>query len=137
VSSEAGRDGTRRGSSRAALTDALPAHPARPTPHPTLLGRPQCLKRVEKKANKADAARELTTLAQGGHYIPGDAGWPLGGVMPAPRTPADAEGLRGYFRQLREATVARLVDRVFNEDGTPNRHWMAYAKKKFMSKEFP
>jgi actin related protein 2/3 complex subunit 3 len=84
-----------------------------------------------------DATRELSTLAQGGHYIPGDAGWPLGGLMPAPKAPAEAENLRNYFRQLREGAVARLLVRMFNEDGTPNKHWMAYSKRKFMNKEFP
>ncbi len=116
------------------------------TDHISLLCRPafssipphlQCLKKIEKKANKADALRELTTLAQGSHYIPGDGGWPLGQLMPAPKTSAEQEALRLYFRQIREGLVPRLVDRVFNEDGTPNKHWMQYSKKKFMNKEFP
>ncbi len=97
----------------------------------------QCLKKVEKKANKADALRELMTLAQGGHYIPGDPGWPLGQVMPVPKASNEADSLRAYFRQLREGLVPRLADRIYNEDGTPNKHWMAYSKKKFMNKEFP
>jgi actin related protein 2/3 complex subunit 3 len=91
---------------------------------------------VEKKATKADALRELTTLAQGAHFIPGDSGWPLGQVMPVPKTGAEQESLRLYFRQIREGLVPRLVDRIYNEDGTPNKHWMQYAKKKFMNKEF-
>jgi actin related protein 2/3 complex subunit 3 len=97
----------------------------------------QCLKRVEKKPNKAEALRELSTLAQGAHYIPGDPGWPLGQVMPLPKSASEAESLRLYFRQLREGLVPRLVERLYLEDGSPNRHWMAYAKRKFMGKEFP
>ncbi len=98
----------------------------------------QCLKKVEKKPNKSEALRELNTLAQGGHFIPGDAGWPLGSLIPGPKTASEAETLRSYYRQLREALVIRLADRVFSkEDGGPNKHWIAYSKKKFMNKEFP
>lgn len=56
--------------------------------------------------------------------------------MPIPKSSNEADNLRAYFRQLREACVVRLVDRVYNEDNTPNKHWIAYSKKKFMNKEF-
>ena len=49
------------------------------------------------------------------------------------RSPAEAEQLRLLLRQLREATVARLLDRVFAQDP---KHWLAFAKRKFMGKEF-
>ncbi len=98
--------------------------------------RVQCLKRVEKKPNKAEATRELSPLVQGAGVIPGDPGWPLGQLMPQPKSAAEQETLRTYFRQLREGLAPRLLDRVFNEDGSPNKHWMAFAKKKFMGKEF-
>jgi len=76
------------------------------------------------------------SLAQSGHYIPGDNGWPLGTIMPIPKSSSEADNLRAYFRQLREALVVRLVDRIYNEDNTANKHWMMYSKKKFMNKEF-
>jgi len=45
--------------------------------------------------------------------------------------------VKGYLRQLRECVVGRLVDRIYNEDGTQNKHWMQYSKRKgFMGKEF-
>ena len=72
-------------------------------------------------------------LAQSAPVLPGDAGWPLGAIVAAPKSPAEAEQLRLLLRQLREATVARLLDRVFAQDP---KHWLAFAKRKFMGKEF-
>jgi actin related protein 2/3 complex subunit 3 len=97
-----------------------------------------CLKRAAARAGKAEGARELAALAAGAHLAPGDAAWPLAQVIPAPKSAADLEALKGYLRQLRECVAARLVDRIYGEDGAQNRHWMQYAKRKgFMGKEFP
>jgi actin related protein 2/3 complex subunit 3 len=97
-----------------------------------------CLKRAAGKASKAEGARELAALAAGAHLAPGDAAWPLTQVIPAPKAAGDLEALRGYLRQLRECVAARLVDKVYGEDGAQNRHWFQYAKRKgFMNKEFP
>jgi actin related protein 2/3 complex subunit 3 len=96
----------------------------------------QALRRLEKKGAaqpRAEAAKELMALAQSAPVLPGDAGWPLGAIVAAPRSPAEAEQLRLLLRQLREATVARLLDRVFAQDP---KHWLAFAKRKFMGKEF-
>ena len=96
----------------------------------------QALRRLEKKGAqqpRAEATKELLALAQSAPVIPGDAGWPLGAIVAAPRTPAEAEQLRLLLRQLREALVGRLLDRVYAQDP---KHWLAFAKKKFMGKEF-
>ena len=47
--------------------------------------------------------------------------------------------LRDYLRQLREAVVPRLLDRVYGEErgDAPSKHWMQFAKRKFLGKEFP
>jgi actin related protein 2/3 complex subunit 3 len=95
----------------------------------------QCIKAVHKIATKDEAARQLHTLSHSSSFtIPGDAGWPVGGI--ASEGPAmEREKLRTYLRQCREAATRRLVDRVYNEDGSPNKHWMAFHKRKFMNKE--
>jgi hypothetical protein len=126
--------------------------------------------REEKCASKADAVRCCTALAQGAHVNPGEAGWPLGGVLLAAKASADSgagargragtrmqrragggvcvcggggairpnwhvtpspsistENLKQYFRQLREATVPRLCDKIFAEAvGPANKHWLAF-----------
>ena len=96
-----------------------------------------CLKRAAGKAGKAEGARELQTLASGGHVSPGEPSWPLTQVIPAAKSSSELESVKGYLRQLRECVVGRLVDRIYNEDGTQNKHWMQYSKRKgFMGKEF-
>jgi actin related protein 2/3 complex subunit 3 len=95
----------------------------------------QSLRRLEKKGAqqpRAEATKELMALAQAAPVIPGDAGWPLGGVIAAPRSAAESEQLRLLTRQLREALAGRLLDRVYAQDP---KHWLAFAKKKFMGKE--
>jgi len=97
----------------------------------------QCLKRVEKKPARADAARELAQLAQSAHVIPGESGWPLGALIAAPKGAAEAEQLRMLFRQWREALVPRLLDRLYSgPEGALNKHGIMFAKRKFMNKEF-
>jgi actin related protein 2/3 complex subunit 3 len=95
-----------------------------------------CLKRA--KATRAEGARELATLASGAHLAPGDAGWPLSQIVAAPKNGEEGEAVRGYLRQLRECVVARLVGRIYGDDGALNKHWAVFAKRKgFMGREFP
>lgn len=94
------------------------------------------------KKSRADATRELTTLAAGPHYIPGDAGWPLGTLLPAPKTPQEADTVRAFFKQLREALVPRLLGKLYAPVGdtpsdTPSKHWLAFSKREVMGKAFP
>ena len=46
-----------------------------------------------------------------------------------------SDALRAYLKQAREETGARLVTRCYNADGTPNKFWMAFSRRKFMNKE--
>ncbi len=46
-----------------------------------------------------------------------------------------ADSLRAYLKQAREETGARLVTRCYTAEGTPNKFWMAFSKRKFMNKE--
>jgi len=96
----------------------------------------QCLKKAEKEKSKAEAMRSLTAMAQGPHVSPGEAGWPLQSFLTPAKSAADNETLRGYLKQLREATVARLEPVLYGADGTPNKHWLAFSKRKFMNREF-
>ena len=55
---------------------------------------------------------------------------------PPPPRPPHAETLKAFLKQLREATVPKLVDAIYNADGSPNKHWMMFSKRKFLNKEF-
>ena len=49
----------------------------------------QCLVRCEKIEDKPTAVREMKNLAMKQFLCPGDAGWPLGGLFPAPKNKAE------------------------------------------------
>jgi actin related protein 2/3 complex, subunit 3 len=121
----------------------------------------QCLVKCEKIEDKPTALRELKNLATKQFLCPGDAGWPLGGLFPAPKnktetgalSPLDttshfavpltrslmlllvADQFRAYFKQARDELGVRLMDKLFNEDGSKNKWWQAFSKRRFMGKE--
>lgn len=45
------------------------------------------------------------------------------------------ERFKAYFKQAREEVTIRLAERLFNADGTKNKWWQAFSKRKFMGKE--
>ncbi|GAB9466898.1 hypothetical protein Gpo141_00004262 [Globisporangium polare] len=93
-----------------------------------------CLKKLDKCTTKADAIRVLQQTAVDAFAIPGDSAFPLGGLVRAPTSANEAETIRAYFKQLREAIAMRLPDEVF-ADGSRSKWWMFFAKRKFMNKE--
>ncbi|KAJ0394278.1 hypothetical protein P43SY_000579 [Pythium insidiosum] len=94
-----------------------------------------CLKKLDKCATKTDAVRTLQQTAVDSFAIPGDSGFPLGGLVRAPSNANEAETIRGYLKQLREAIAFRLPDEVYGADGARSKWWMLFAKRKFMNKE--
>lgn len=50
----------------------------------------QCLVKCERIEDKFSALREMNILATKQLLIPGDAGWPLGGLFPSPKTKIEA-----------------------------------------------
>ena len=103
------------------------------------------------------ALREVHTLAIKQFLIPGDAGWPLGTLFPPPRDRAEGgrdiltttplvvvlglvcdtgltvpclfppDNFKAYFKQARDELGIRLVDRLFDADGTKNKWWQVSA----------
>nr|CAD7424198.1 unnamed protein product [Timema monikensis] len=64
-----------------------------------------------------------------------EAGFPLNSVYAKPSNPAEADLMRQYLSQIRQATGARLCDKVYaTEDGRPSKWWLCFARKKFMDK---
>jgi actin related protein 2/3 complex subunit 3 len=96
----------------------------------------QCLVRCEKIEDKPSALRELKALSKTNPFtIPGESNFPLGGLFTPPATKAEGDAWRSYFRQAREELAIRICDRLFDTDGTKNKWWQAFSKKKFMGKE--
>ena len=48
-----------------------------------------------------------------------------------------ADLLRSYLKQVREETSGRLMEKVYRQNGTPNKWWLAFAKRKFMNIMMP
>ncbi|XP_055302459.1 actin-related protein 2/3 complex subunit 3 [Sitodiplosis mosellana] len=93
----------------------------------------ECLKKLQKCANKSQAQQELYSLAISRFDIPGDAGFPLNSVYPKPSSANEADLLRQYLTQIRQETGNRLIEKVFNTpDGKPSKWWTCFAKKRFM-----
>ena len=49
----------------------------------------QCLVKCERIDDKFSALREMNILATKQFVCPGEPGWPLGGLFPAPKTKAE------------------------------------------------
>ena len=50
----------------------------------------------------------------------------------APRLPASSDLIRGYLKQCREEVCARILEKLYLEDGSPNKWWMCFSKRQFM-----
>lgn len=93
------------------------------------------IKKTCKVATADEAKRMVTTYTATKTFkIPGDSDFlpGLGHFFEKPSTKSNADFLRQYLHQCRVELGARLLTHIFNEDGTPNKWWMAYAKKNFM-----
>ena len=95
----------------------------------------QLQKETEKCAKKDDAVRAFQVFLSKAFPIPGGAGWALGGMFPTPSDINEGETWRLYMKQAREELSYRIVDVLYNADGTKNKWWGAFAKRKFMNKE--
>eukprot|EP01112_Ceratiomyxa_fruticulosa_P019872 TRINITY_DN6604_c0_g1_i1.p1 TRINITY_DN6604_c0_g1~~TRINITY_DN6604_c0_g1_i1.p1 ORF type:complete len:173 (+),score=41.09 TRINITY_DN6604_c0_g1_i1:140-658(+) len=85
--------------------------------------------------NKGDADKLFYQAAIENFTLPGDKDFPLGGLVTAPKTKADADFLRQYFTQVRQETGVRLLERLYGKDPSkPNKWWMCFSKRKFLNK---
>jgi len=64
--------------------------------------------------------------------VPGDAGFPFAAFFEKPANNTDKQLFVDYFGQIRHETLLRLVDLIYNTDGTPNKHWFQFSKQKWM-----
>ena len=69
---------------------------------------------------------------------PGDADYDLASVCAAPRTDEERERYRAFVRRCREAIAVRMVERCYvAEDGTRDKFWMAFARRRFLNRPPP
>ena len=95
----------------------------------------QCLVKCEKIEDKPTAVRELRNLAEKAFAVPGEQGFPLGGLFKSPDSVAEKDSFKAYFKQARIELSIRLADRLFDSDGSKNKWWQSFSRRKFMGKE--
>lgn len=95
------------------------------------------LKKIEVCKTEADGIKALINLGLERFPIPGELGFPLGGLLSTPETKEEAELFRMYLKGAREETSGRLLEKLYLPDGTPNKWWLAFAKRKFMNIMLP
>jgi actin related protein 2/3 complex subunit 3 len=83
--------------------------------------------------SKTEGKKAITQLSHSQNFsIPGESRFCLAGFFKPPESRKDGDTFRSFYRQLREETADRLIERLYNEDGSPNKWWMMFSKKKFM-----
>ena len=94
-----------------------------------------CLKECEKYATEGEAKRALTSLALKQFAIPGEPGFPLSAMYTRAEGIEESDLFRNYYRQIREEVNRRILGRLYYEDGSKNKWWQSFSKRKFMGKE--
>lgn len=74
----------------------------------------ECLKKLQKCTNKAQAQQDLYSLAISRFDIPGDAGFPLNSVYPKPTSPNEA-GTYQMIRTIRSDSTANIAMLMINK----------------------
>jgi actin related protein 2/3 complex subunit 3 len=94
-----------------------------------------CLSKLRPTTSKADANKILNTLALDSFVLPGEPSFPMNEHFAPPRDRIEVDLLRGYLQQFRQELAQRLVERLYAENpAAPNKHWLAFTRRKFMNK---
>uniref|UniRef100_A0A6B2LL30 Actin-related protein 2/3 complex subunit 3 n=1 Tax=Arcella intermedia TaxID=1963864 RepID=A0A6B2LL30_9EUKA len=96
----------------------------------------QCLNKIRNKSQE-EAKKICFALSLENFKLPGEAGFPLGGMVSAPANRADADTLKNYLTQARQELGVRLCDHVYRgtDNKQPSKWWMQFSKLKFMDLE--
>jgi actin related protein 2/3 complex subunit 3 len=94
----------------------------------------ELLRFFAKDKTGAEAKKNVTRISLDQRFpIPGDKDFCLGGFFNAPTSSTDSDAIRQYFLQLRQECANRLLDRIYNTDGTQNKWWFQFSKRKFLN----
>ncbi|KAK2644886.1 hypothetical protein Ddye_020081 [Dipteronia dyeriana] len=91
------------------------------------------LKRLEGCRTLAEGTKAIINLGLEKVTVPGEPGFPFQGLFAVPQSQQEAELFRSYLKQIREETSGRLLSVAYRANGTPNKWWLAFAKRKFMN----
>ena len=65
--------------------------------------------------------------------IPGDNKFEFGGFFTKPKNNSEKQLFVDYFVQCRHETIKRVIEKAYNADGTQNKHWFQFSKRRFMN----
>lgn len=107
-----------------------------------LLSRMKCIKEIHRAfANDCTANSSQWWLLTSSIWFQSEGGDWLNGFFNLLTWAAFfwliADLLRSYLKQVREETSGRLMEKVYRQNGTPNKWWLAFAKRKFMNIMMP
>ncbi|KAI5679617.1 hypothetical protein M9H77_00844 [Catharanthus roseus] len=91
------------------------------------------LKRLEGCRTLAEGTKGIINLGLEKVSVPGEPGFPFPGLFTPPQSQEESELFRNYLKQIREETSGRLLSVAYRPNGTPNKWWLAFAKRKFMN----
>jgi len=92
----------------------------------------KCLQTIRGKSN-LQAEGLLNSLALENFPLPGEAAFPLGGMVAAPESRAAADQLKQYLTQARQELGIRLIQKVYPGGQTDaNKWWISFSKKYFL-----
>lgn len=95
----------------------------------------QILKECERFKARSEGEKAVQAMINKQFPIPGGPGWALGGMFPVPNDLQEGETWRLYMKQARDEVASRTLDILFYSDGSKNKWWNSFAKRKFMGKE--
>ncbi|KMZ70479.1 Actin-related protein 2/3 complex subunit 3 [Zostera marina] len=91
------------------------------------------LKRLEGCRTLAEGTKAIINLGLEDVPVPGEPGFPFEGLFSQAGSNREAELFRNYLKQIREETSGRLLSCAYRLNGTPNKWWLAFAKRKFVN----
>jgi actin related protein 2/3 complex subunit 3 len=84
----------------------------------------------------AEARKNVTQVSLSQTFpLPGDSQFCLAGFFSTPASRGESDLARSYFYQIRQELGSRLVDVIYNADGSMNKWWFMFQKRKFMNVE--
>ncbi|XP_019150927.1 PREDICTED: actin-related protein 2/3 complex subunit 3-like isoform X1 [Ipomoea nil] len=90
------------------------------------------LKSLEGCRTLAEGTKAIINLGHENVPVPGEKGFPFPWLFSSTKSQKEAELFRDYLKQIREETSWRVLSVAFRANGTPNKWWLAFAKRTFM-----
>lgn len=82
----------------------------------------------------SEAKKNITRISLDQRFpIPGEKDFAFAGFFSAPASAGDQKDIREYLLQVRQECANRLLDRIYNADGTQNKWWFQFSKRKFLN----